>query len=820
MSDKPKTRTPIRVERPQRSAGPDRAASTEPGAPEGEFLALQRAIGARSVGRLLSSGLLWPRLRVGAVDHPLEREAERVSAAVVSGSPAGGVVEPSSAGPVGLAPRLTVRRQRLEDEDEEIAQPKKAAGPPPGPDPGLESRWASLRGRGRPLPPASRAFFEGRLGHGFGDVRVHTGAGASEAARAIGARAFTVGRDIVFGGGEWSPESRAGQRLLAHELTHVVQHGGSGGGADAVMRRQPTAEPAVETMPEGPEAAAASAEAAAPRQRETAGATAAPGRLVDDEAEPGPGQMRKGRFLSAVNEAACTAADDALAGTELAATGCPWLSRYFQLYEERTAAQVEADVLRYVPAASRAATAQDYIPLVASWVQESIRGWMEGGGPSDGLRRAAREMSAAGGIGGALAEIGRLLFKSRAGGARRGANPAAVRAELGAGRPLVGAPRSRMERAFGQGFPGVRIHTGGTARRLSSRFNARAFAVGEHVAFGSGEYRPGTPIGDALLAHELAHVVQQGGNRGGREALGASGARASEAALEAEADAAAMAALPTRLLGIRGRARPARRTRGAGLRLQRCTRTETPAPTQEATPAKESQPEDWNFTPSDFAKLVEAKKKLKMASDSTWVAQKLQDNIIATLNHLLDPNLTPSATTGVSVEDLYHGHLALPKSATFAPALREAKKEFEAEEEKVEKDVLGGTTLDVPAAKVPAYTKAMKERLLPKLAVVFNEAAKVTGAVVIYHTFEHNMPAGMKVGDPRRNWKTPLDTNVPEPYSPPDINNASSWMREFSNVIQFSFLVDREGGIHVRTGSDFILSTVTGRASSWGRPVR
>ncbi len=83
----------------------------------------------------------------------------------------------------------------------------------------------ALRSRGRPLDTAARAYLEPRFGHDFGQVRIHTGAGAAEAARAVRARAFTVGRDIVFGAGRYAPETAAGRRLLAHELAHVVQQG-------------------------------------------------------------------------------------------------------------------------------------------------------------------------------------------------------------------------------------------------------------------------------------------------------------------------------------------------------------------------------------------------------------------------------------------------------------------------------------------------------------------------------------------------------------------------------------------------------------------
>ncbi|WP_315096889.1 DUF4157 domain-containing protein [uncultured Cellulomonas sp.] len=78
-------------------------------------------------------------------------------------------------------------------------------------------------GGGRPLEPGVRADMEGRLGHDFGDVRVHTDSAASDSARSVGAHAYTVGRDVVFQRDAYDPESSAGRTTLAHELTHVVQ---------------------------------------------------------------------------------------------------------------------------------------------------------------------------------------------------------------------------------------------------------------------------------------------------------------------------------------------------------------------------------------------------------------------------------------------------------------------------------------------------------------------------------------------------------------------------------------------------------------------
>lgn len=77
---------------------------------------------------------------------------------------------------------------------------------------------------------------EPRLRHDFTGVRVHTDARAAEAAHALGARAYTVGDHIMFGAGQYTPAGAAGERLLAHELTHVVQQ--AGGRAPMIQRKE------------------------------------------------------------------------------------------------------------------------------------------------------------------------------------------------------------------------------------------------------------------------------------------------------------------------------------------------------------------------------------------------------------------------------------------------------------------------------------------------------------------------------------------------------------------------------------------------------
>jgi hypothetical protein len=85
-----------------------------------------------------------------------------------------------------------------------------------------------LQTPGQPLDAATRRFMEPRFGHDFGGVRVHADGRAAESARAVNARAYTVGRDIVFEAGHYAPQTPAGRQLLAHELTHVAQQSGGG----------------------------------------------------------------------------------------------------------------------------------------------------------------------------------------------------------------------------------------------------------------------------------------------------------------------------------------------------------------------------------------------------------------------------------------------------------------------------------------------------------------------------------------------------------------------------------------------------------------
>lgn len=125
----------------------------------------------------------------------------------------------------------TVQRQESEEEEEKedkinIIQTKANPAQASVASPGLTSQLNDLHGGGKSLPPTSRAFFEPRFMNDFSRVRIHDNNRAAEAAKSVNARAFTVGYDIAFAKGEYQPDTASGKKLLAHELTHVVQQKG------------------------------------------------------------------------------------------------------------------------------------------------------------------------------------------------------------------------------------------------------------------------------------------------------------------------------------------------------------------------------------------------------------------------------------------------------------------------------------------------------------------------------------------------------------------------------------------------------------------
>lgn len=174
------------------------------------------AAGRLEVQHVLRGSKVQPKLEVGAANDAFEREADRVADQVMR--------MPDS--PAGELP---------EEEEEKLVSPKADTGGVTPLSGELADRIQALVGGGSPLGEGERAFFEPRFGADFSQVRVHTGPEAEEAASALNAQAFTLGHDIAFGPGRYAPGTEEGMRLMAHELTHVVQQSDDGEG-EAIQR--------------------------------------------------------------------------------------------------------------------------------------------------------------------------------------------------------------------------------------------------------------------------------------------------------------------------------------------------------------------------------------------------------------------------------------------------------------------------------------------------------------------------------------------------------------------------------------------------------
>jgi hypothetical protein len=158
-------------------------------------------------------GILQPKRAVGQVNDPLEHEADRVAERVIRMAVPGFSISASpqlSRNCVDFDEAATLRA-------EQAGSAKAGAGEAP------DIVHEVLRSPGQPLDASTRAFFEPRFGVDFGAVRVRADAQAAASARAVGARAYTVGSNVVFDTGQFAPRTTAGQRLLAHELQHVLQ---------------------------------------------------------------------------------------------------------------------------------------------------------------------------------------------------------------------------------------------------------------------------------------------------------------------------------------------------------------------------------------------------------------------------------------------------------------------------------------------------------------------------------------------------------------------------------------------------------------------
>ena len=209
--------------------------------------------------RLNSSFPIQAKLKIGQPNDKYEQEADRVAEQVMrmpdprltssvgdlalanSTNPSSGSIQRACAScsaeyktaedesrpiePANLCSKCRTQEQELIQTKQinPLIQTKTTGAVTPDVTPSISSGIQSLQGRGQPLSRSERSFFEPRFGADFSGVRVHSDTRAANAARSVNARAFTLGHNVVFGAGEYSLDSLAGRKLLAHELTHVLQ---------------------------------------------------------------------------------------------------------------------------------------------------------------------------------------------------------------------------------------------------------------------------------------------------------------------------------------------------------------------------------------------------------------------------------------------------------------------------------------------------------------------------------------------------------------------------------------------------------------------
>ena len=172
---------------------------------------------AKTLSVASHTGVMQKRLTISQPQDLYEQEADRVAEEVMQ--------TPAQTGKNLKTSLPTIQRLSTNDGQQENVPPivQEVLGSP-----------------GQPLDQATRTFIEPRFGHDFSRVRVHMDAVAAESARAVNARAYTVGNDLVFGAGQYRPETDTGLNLLAHELTHTVQQGQVGGSTVPVIQRDET----------------------------------------------------------------------------------------------------------------------------------------------------------------------------------------------------------------------------------------------------------------------------------------------------------------------------------------------------------------------------------------------------------------------------------------------------------------------------------------------------------------------------------------------------------------------------------------------------
>jgi len=435
-----------------------------------------------------------------------------------------------------------------------------------------------IQSTGQQLDKSTRSFMESRFGFDFGKVQIHNNSLAHQSAKDINALAYTHQHHIAFGAGQYQPHTESGKKLLAHELTHTLQQDGNNVRRMVKLNSVPMSHA---------------------------------GFIVEDDVSPAEGVMTKSAFMATLNDEVCIAVNEGLQGTSYSSDNCPYIRALFARQASSSAAQIEQLIIQYEPSTKAASSAADMIRLLLVRVRSAVRQWKQ--------RESLEDVS--GDIAGMMAAISlgprgagvtsadedtTVQFKANPGGANNTQSPQSVMQSLGKGHALDSNTKSKMEGAFETSFSNVEIHTDGHAANIATGMNARAFAVGNHIAFASGEHKPGTLIGDTLMAHELAHVLQQNSTSGA--------SYSSNSLLEEDADTTAVGVMAKVITGKDiDLSKKKKSGIQSGLRLSRCSSGEK-EPEQTTVPV-EKVPEEPPPPPPDPKELFKPVVETAIADD-------------------------------------------------------------------------------------------------------------------------------------------------------------------------------------------------------------
>jgi Domain of unknown function (DUF4157)/L,D-transpeptidase catalytic domain len=544
---------------------------------------------------------LQAKATIGAANDPLEAEADRVADQVFAVS-AGQKIR-----------RFATQIQRFAPGGS--AQEGTAAP---------DSVERVLSNPGRSLDAELRVDMEKRFGHDFSRVRVHTGAAAERSAQEIGANAYTMGHNIVFGKDQFAPSASSGCKLLAHELAHVVQRAVPG---EPVLRRAPVtmdedqglaqAEPEEDEDPHAedpadgyetgadnevaPEDDSGVGEAEGPDEEVEAADEGGHGPLGAEPLKSGAKATTTGKWILVKLPRTLIRFDGTKRidswGISGGRPGNPTptgsgFSIHYRDENHRSSSYGKCDGKPIGPngqakCKKRGGTYvgadmgfyQEFAPQVgfhrgdpsvlshgcihvSADNAKTLWNWATngtpvivcsgsgcdrypGGGSSSSKRKgkvkpkavqprlvigavndpleleaervAERVLAipADAAIGSTAPQVRRLPFARQAHDHHAPALESVDEAVAGPGRPLEPTLRREMELRFGHDFSHVRLHTNADAARSARNIDAHAYTFGTHIVFGAGRYAPGTASGRHLLAHELAHVVQQSAPRTG-----------------------------------------------------------------------------------------------------------------------------------------------------------------------------------------------------------------------------------------------------------------------------------------------------------------